>query len=283
MDKRKTPFSSLRKYRNLHRWRKKITVSENKPTTRQIPGEWLPGKHTLIIKSLTRGGKIAFAHFEADKEFENAPVEFSISPQRGKNIYDILNGKQVSTLQVSPSGKYAIVGITNTSQGKSITNTYVYRIGDKEIVYTFYSGISNIQWIPGKDRLSFLQSEGSGLSLYSYDIEKQQQTCLIKEDQQITSYTWSPDRSYLIYYDYENYSDSQWELRKLAGIQDRQAYFRQRYYLCKYDFAIGLHSRLTWGNLTTSLMDISADGKNCYSQQAGRNTLNTHSANKAYI
>ncbi len=240
---------------------KKITVSENKPTTRQIPGEWLPGKHTLIIKSLTRGGKIAFAHFEADKEFENAPVEFSISPQRGKNIYDILNGKQVSTLQVSPSGKYAIVGITNTSQGKSITNTYVYRIGDKEIVYTFYSGISNIQWIPGKDRLSFLQSEGSGLSLYSYDIEKQQQTCLIKEDQQITSYTWSPDRSYLIYYDYENYSDSQWELRKLAGIQDRQAYFRQRYYLCKYDFATGLHSRLTWGNLTTSLMDISADGK----------------------
>ena len=240
---------------------KKITVNENKATTRQIPGEWLPGKHTIVIKSITKGGKVAFARFEADKEFENAPVEFSTSPQRGKPIYDILNGKRVSNLQVSPTGKYAVVGITTTSQGKSITNTYVYRIADKEIIYTFYNGISNLQWIPGKDRLSFLQAEGNGQSLYSYDIEKQQQTCLIREDQEIKSCIWSPDGSYLIYYNTENYSDAKWELRKLAGVQDRQSYFRQRHYLCKYDFATGLHSRLTWGNLTTSLMDISADGK----------------------
>ena len=59
----------------------------------------------------------------------------------------------------------------------------------------------------------------------------------------------------------KNYSDPKWELRKLDGIQDRQDYFRNRSYLCKYDFATGLHSRLTWGNLSTSLMDISADGK----------------------
>ncbi len=109
---------------------KKITVNENKATTRQIPGEWLPGKHTIVIKSITKGGKVAFARFEADKEFENAPVEFSTSPQRGKTIYDILNGKRVSNLQVSPTGKYAVVGITTTSQGKSVTNTYVFRIAD---------------------------------------------------------------------------------------------------------------------------------------------------------
>lgn len=84
---------------------------------------------------------------------------------------------------------------------------------------------------------------------------------LIKEDRQIQSCIWSPDRSYLIYYANENYSDPKWELRKLDGIQDRQDYFRNRSYLCKYDFATGLHSRLTWGNLSTSLMDISADGK----------------------
>lgn len=241
---------------------RKLSVTENKTTDRQIPGEWLPGKHSIIIKSLTRGGKIAFARFEADKAFENLSVEFSISPKRGKNIYDVLNGKRVTNLQVSPTGKYAMVGITTTSQGKSSSNTYVYRITDKEIVYTFYNNnISNLQWIPGKDRLSFLQGEGNGLSLYSYDIEKQQQVCLISEDQQIKSCVWSPDGSYLIYYDNENYSDPKWELRKLAGVQDRQAYFRQRHYMCKYDFATGLHSRLTWGNLTTSLMDISPDGK----------------------
>lgn len=241
---------------------KKATASSEKASTKTVPVEWVPGKHTIIVKSLTQGGKVLFANFKADKEFENAPVEFSVSPKRGKNINDVLNGMRVSRLDVSPSGKYALVGMANIVDGKSTQNIYAYRIADKEIVYTFYgSNVGSLRWVPGKDQLSFLQNEGSGRSLYCYDIEQQKQTCLIREDQQIKGYTWSPDRSYLIYTDTENYSDPKWELRKLDGVQDRQGYFRNRSYLCKYDFATGLHSRITWGNLSTSLMDISRDGK----------------------
>lgn len=242
---------------------KKATVNSTRPTRKTLAEEWIPGKHTVIVKTLTRGGKVLHASFEADSAFAQSPVHFSLSPQRGKNIYDVLNGKRVSRLDVSPSGKYALVGIANTIAGKTTSNTYVYRIDDHEIVYTFYgNGISGLQWIPGEDRLSFLQQAGEGRSLYSYDPEKQQQACLIREDQQLKgNYVWSPDRSYLLYYEHENYSEPNWELRKLSGIEDRQAYYRNRSYLCKYDFATGLHSRLTWGNLSTSLMDISPDGK----------------------
>lgn len=241
---------------------KKATVSSTKPSVRSVSTEWIPGKHTIIVKTVTKGGKVMFADFKADPKFKNSPVSFSLSPKHGKTIYDVLNGKQVNQLSVSPSGKYAIVGITNTIEGKTVKNTYVYRIADKEIVYTFYNNtVRNLQWIPDQDILSFLQSEGKGQSLYSYDIEKQSQKCLIREDQQINNFTWSPDRSYLIYTVNENFSNPKWELRKLAGIQDRQDYFRSRSYLCKYDFASGLHTRLTWGNLSTYLMDISHDGK----------------------
>ena len=241
---------------------KKAGSADNKPVEKIVHGDWIPGKHTIIVKTATQGGNVLYANFKADKAYEQLPFGFSLSPQRGKNIYDVLNGKQVSHLSVSPTGKYALVGITNTVDGRSSNNTYVYRIADKEIVYTFYgNNVRNLQWIPDQDKLSFLQAEGNGQSLYSYDLEKQLQTRLIKEDRQIQSCIWSPDRSYLIYYANENYSDPKWELRKLDGIQDRQDYFRNRSYLCKYDFATGLHSRLTWGNLSTSLMDISADGK----------------------
>lgn len=241
---------------------KKATVNSNLPTTKVVHGEWLPGKHTLIVKILSEGGKVLYGNFKADKEFADAVTSFSVSPKRGKTIYDILNGKNVYQLQVSPSGRYSLVGISSTANGKTIYNTYVYRIADKEIVYTFYgANVGSLQWIPGKDQLSFLQKEGDGQTLYAYDLEKRQQTRLIREDRQIKGYTWSPDRSYLIYYDNESYADPKWELRKLAGIQDRQAYFRNRAYLCKYDFATGLHSRITWGNLSTSLMDISPDGQ----------------------
>lgn len=241
---------------------KKATATDGKASSKTIPVEWIPGKHTIIVKSLTKGGKILFANFKADKKFETSPVDFSVSPKRGKTINDVLNGMRIARLDISSSGKYALVGMANIVDGKSTQNIYVYRVADKEIVYTFYgSNVGSLQWIPGKEQLSFLQTEGNGRSLYSYDIEQQKQTCLIREDQQIKGYTWSPDRSYLIYTDNENYSDPKWELRKLAGVQDRQDYFRNRSYLCKYDFATGLHSRITWGNLTTSLMDISKDGK----------------------
>lgn len=241
---------------------KKASVTGGKSSAKTVPVEWLPGKHCIIVKSLTQGGKVVFARFDADQEFADEPLVFSVSPERGKDIDDVLNGKRVSRLEVSPSGKYALVGITNIVDGQGSMNLYVQRVADKETVYTFYgNNVGSLQWIPGRDALSFLQTEGKNRSLYEYDIESRQQKCLIREDSRIKAYTWSPDRSYLIYTDNENYADPKWELRKLAGVQDRQAYFRNRSYLCKYDFASGLHSRITWGNLSTSLMDISRDGK----------------------
>ncbi len=241
---------------------KKVTTNDAKTTTRDIKGDWIPGKHCIIVKSLSKGGKIISVKFKADKEFLNLPLTFTTSPKRGKTIYDVLNEKNISRLNTSPTGKYALVSISNVVDGKTTANTDVYRIADKKIVYTFFGhAVSSLQWIPEKDQLSFLQPEGNGRSLYVYDIEQQQQTCLIREDKKITHYTWSPDRSYLIYNDTENYSENDWELRKLDGVQDRHSHFRYRSFLCKYDFATGLHSRLSWGNLSTSLMDISPDGK----------------------
>lgn len=241
---------------------KKITVTDNKPVDKSITQEWIPGKHLILVKSASRGGNIFTANFKANKEFEQLPVSFSLSPDRGKNIYDVLNGKRISLINVSPSGKYAIVGIVNTVDGQNTYTTSVYRIADKEIVYSFYGNtVNNLQWIPDKDCLSFLRQEGKGNSLFTYDIEKQQQNCLICEDEQIKSFTWSPDQTYLIYYATENHTDPNWQLRKLDGIQDRQDYFRSRSYLCRFDFATGLHTRLTWGNLSTSLMDISHNGE----------------------
>lgn len=242
----------------------KATVETEDPMEKSIPMEWLPGKHLILVKTINKGGKILHASFEADPGFKDFPVEFSLSPKRGKTIYDILNGKRPGRISVSYSGKYAIVGMINTVNGKSSATTHIYRIADKKIVYTFYgNSAQGIQWLPGKDQLSYLRGEENNKSLYLYDPDEQTESCLIGQDKYIREnpYIWSPDHSYLIYYQKEKFTDPGWQLRKLHGIEDRQEYFRIRSYLCKYDFTTGLHSRLTWGNLTTSLMDISKDGK----------------------
>lgn len=241
---------------------KKATINDNKPSNKIITCELVPGKHTIIVKTVTRGGKLFAASFKPGEEFKESGITFSTSPKRGKSIDDVLNGKKISSLGVSPSGKYTIVGIRDIIGGKSTTTTGIYRVADKKVVYSFRgSETSNLQWVPGEEKLSWLQKEGEGFSLYTYDVERQQLSCPVKVDKQLSGYTWSPDRSYLIYYARENFSDPNWQLRKLAGIEDRQDYFRSRSYLCKYDFATGVHTRLTWGNLSTSLMDISHNGE----------------------
>lgn len=239
--------------------RKKLTYAETDKTTKRIDCEFVPGKQTVIVKTVSQGGKAFALSFQVNQP-ENATAGFTLSPERGKNIYDILNGKRISRAELSPSGKYAIITLHNTVDGKTTTMTRICRSSDKKVVYAFNGNVQALKWIPGKDEVSYLCKEGNGNSLYAYNPEKEELQCLIKEDPEITNYTWSPDLSYLIYYKNENYAEKDWKLRKLSGVEDRQPYYRYRSWLNKFDFATGLHSRLTWGNLTTSLMDISHDG-----------------------
>lgn len=238
---------------------KKLTYTDTGKVEKQIPYEFVPGKHTLILKTTSPNGKVFAASFKSS-EPGNATVHFTLSPQRGKNIYDVLNGERISRAELSPSGKYILLTLRHTTDGKTAATTRICRTSDKKVEYAFTGNVQSLQWLPGKDELSYLRKEGTGYSLYVYQIEQRQLRCLIQEDPEITNYTWSPDHSYLIYYKNENYSDKDWKLRKLDGIEDRQPYYRYRSWLNKFDFATGLHSRLTWGNLTTSLMDISHDG-----------------------
>lgn len=240
---------------------KKTSYTDTQRTTRSITSEFIPGKHTIIVKTTGKGGKAFAAAFKADKAFAGSNIDFSVSPKRGMTIYDILDGEKTERITVSPTGRYTIASNRETINGISTFITNVYRLADREIVYSFHGQSANsIQWHPSMDKVSFLVREGSGNSLYLYDIGQQQQQCLVKADKQLTGYTWSPDASYLIYYASDNFSEDNLPLRKLSGIEDRQSYYRYRSYLCKFDLNTGLHTRLTWGNLSTSLMDISHDG-----------------------
>lgn len=231
---------------------------------KEIAVEWVPGKHRIIVKCLTKdpSGKLFSASFKVNDSFKAYSVESTISPLRGKAIMDVLNGPRTGAIQLSSSGKYVLMDKSEITEGKTNRMTQLYRVADKALLYTFYGqDASQIQWIPEEERVSFFLKEGNGNSLYVYDVENRKQERLFKADQAISRIYWSPDRTYLMYTVSEQYTDKDWELRKLDGIEDRQSGFRNRYFLCKYDLNTGLHTRLSWGNLSTHLMHISPDGK----------------------
>ena len=117
---------------------KKITYTSHKGTeavNQECALQWVPGKHSIIVKSLQtqESDKLFSAQFIADPNFKDAPVDFTLSPKRGKNILDVLNGPRIGGIQVSPSGKYLIMTEGEIIKGKSSSMTNVYRIADKEI------------------------------------------------------------------------------------------------------------------------------------------------------
>lgn len=142
-----------------------------------------------------------FSSIYCRSRFQGCPGGIYLIPQTRENILDVLNGPRIGGIQVSPSGKYLIMTEGEIIKGKSSSMTNVYRIADKEIVYTFYgNNVSNLTWIPGEDKLSYLIKEGTGNSLYTYDIEQQKLERLFRDDQTISSFSvvTGPELSYLL-------------------------------------------------------------------------------------
>jgi dipeptidyl aminopeptidase/acylaminoacyl peptidase len=234
-----------------------------KPVEKKITTEWLPGKHAIVVKSVATPGdrQLFSAEFRADSAFKESPVTFTLSPARGKAVADVLNGSRASGARISPSGHYLLLDRIETIQGKSSRVTHLYWIKEKRVRYSLQGQeVSQARWLPGDDRVSFLVKEGEGVSLYTYDPRNSSLERLFHSERQLSNYHWLPDHSALLYTVSENHGEREWELRKLDGIEDRQPHYRNRSFLCKFDLATGLHTRLTWGNLSTSLMDVSHDG-----------------------
>ncbi|MDR0544878.1 MAG: S9 family peptidase [Odoribacteraceae bacterium] len=235
-----------------------------KEMEKKVAAEWTPGKHAIIVKSVaTPADRTLFsAEFRADSTFRELPVIASLSPKRGKGVMDALNTRRASGISISPSGNYLLADRTETIQGKVSRTSHLQAIKDKRVLYSL-SGqdASQARWLPGEDKLSFMTREGDGHSLYIYNPADASLERVFCSEQSISNYRWLPDGSALLYAVSENHEERDWELRKLDGIEDRQPSYRHRSFLCKFDLATGLHSRLTWGNLSASLSDVSRDGR----------------------
>ncbi len=141
-----------------------------------------------------------FSSIYCRSRIQGYPGGFYLIPQTGKNILDVLNGPRIGGIQVSPSGKYLIMAEGEIIKGKSSSMTNVYRIADKEIVYTFYgNNVSNLTWIPGEDKLSYLIKKERKLP-YTYDIEQQKMERLFpgRSDDQFFLVVTGPELSYLL-------------------------------------------------------------------------------------
>jgi dipeptidyl aminopeptidase/acylaminoacyl peptidase len=226
------------------------------------------GKHLLIIKAVkpagtTPGWKIQ-ANLDVKEPFSVNDLSFSHSPTNRKNISHVLDGLRATRIQLSADGKYYAISYQQSlpPSDQSESWTEIRKVADQKLVQSFrHARISQLQWLPSGNRFSYISTRDRKSTLFVQDIEKQILTPVMEEMENLASYKWAPNERFIIYSLREEATGNTGDMRHILGMEDRQSQFRTRNFLYKYDIPAKTHQRLTSGNLTASLHDISPDSQ----------------------
>lgn len=225
------------------------------------------GKHLLLIKTLkpsdNQADWMVKAQISFSERFGKDNMVIETSPKTIKNIHHLLEGEFVNSATVSPDGSKVLLQFSTVEPPEGKTERWV-EIRDLKagsVLHTFrHSDMSGIEWIPTGEGISYQTSKDGKSSVWSVNLMDLTQKILLKDVKDLGSYTWSPDGSFIIFSISEKPEEEKSGLKRLEGMPDRWPWWRNRSFLNRLDVASGYTERLTYGYLTTSLMDIKPDG-----------------------
>ncbi len=249
---------------------KKTTMEEEEDKIGRFSHEitLTKGTHLVVIKVLNPGNlsldcKVS-ATIDLNDGFATNDIAPSLLPANIKNINHILDGVKISGTQISPDGKLYTISYRESlpPTNNSETWTEVRRFSDKALVHSFrHSRVSRFAWHPKTNKLSYTSTNDNKATLFLHDFETGEIQPLIKDIERLASVSWAPCGKFVIYGIREEGKGTDANIRQVLGMQDRQTGWRNRTFLYRFHLETGLSDRLTYGNLTTSLQDISPDSK----------------------
>jgi dipeptidyl aminopeptidase/acylaminoacyl peptidase len=174
------------------------------------------------------------------------------------NIHDVVDGMQINSSQISPSGNYLLTQYSDVQKGsgESVKHTILKNLEKNQNVFVFRNKeVSQIKWLPSSDVLSYTIDVNGKTNIYMYDVEMAKETLLSSGIENFSYYQWSPNEMYLIYAEREKAEDPG-DLKRIYGNEDRIPGFRNRYFLSMLDVRTGDRKRITSGNLSTRVHDF---------------------------
>lgn len=221
------------------------------------------GTHKLMLKMLrpadTELPWTLQGRLKLDEPFKASDITPSTSPKGIKNILHFMDGVKISGIQPSPDGSMYAVRYRRSlpPSDRSESWTEIRRTGDSSLVHSFrHAGVSRVSWLPFTNAVSYTSVRDGKTTIHWHHMETGKQRILLENVSEFTGMRWSPEERFLIYTVRETHTAMENGIHHLLGMQDRQDHFRNRSFLYKLDIASGVSTRLTFGNLTTSLHDI---------------------------
>ncbi|MDR0961621.1 MAG: S9 family peptidase [Mediterranea sp.] len=168
-------------------------------------------------------------------------------------------GSRVAGVSMSPGGKYLLMRYSDYFSAKR-SRSFSRLIEVKSGKVLLDNARTDMRWMPRSEKLYYTVVADEGNDVITLDPATLQETTLLKGIPE-QSFRWSPTEDYLIYNTYVAGQEEQGPLRRVVSPADRIPNSRGRYFLSRYNPSDGSCQRLTFGNHSTYVEDLSPDGK----------------------
>lgn len=247
-----------------------------------------PGFHTLCVKTLlpanTKGTWLFNAWISYTKQAEETLI-CNTSTTRDIALANYLYGEILSKALLSYDGRYYALTHTKVDKDKLKSESWIeIRNSQNNRLEKVLRGVSSFSFAKHANFYVYRQTKGKETAFYIGDLVNNTEE-KIYETEEGVGYTlaWDPQGNYLIFSTSEESEKPKNGLRNFLSLTDRWPYWRTRSLLQKIDIASKVVSPLTHGYLTTSLEDISADGKEIlFSVSENCDTIRPFSKQRVY-
>lgn len=188
-------------------------------------------------------------------------VAINATGKRAFTQSDILFGEKYGSATLSPTGKYMSYSIYTTDvNGSSNYITYLKEASAPYRLIRQYSGYVRMDWLEGRDVLYTTRKDNNSRNIYEVDPTNGAEK-LLAANIPDGNFTLSPTGDYLIVFKEDKGPEDLPGTKRIIDPDDRIPGWRNRQSLYKYDIHTHQMQRLTFGEKSVYLHDISNDGK----------------------
>lgn len=174
---------------------------------------------------------------------------------------DVIKGKRVSDISVSPLGNYVLISYTNNHGVRSSYSVELYTVknGKRVIIDTGHRK-AQLGWMPKSEKLYYIQREERESTLVTIHPETLEENVLARNIPDVRL-RFSPDEGSFFYAKAEPRETNEESIFRMHTLTDRTGGQPSHSFIYQYDLTTGLSSQLTFGNHATYLNDMSHDGR----------------------
>lgn len=217
-----------------------------------------PATHEVVIKASTRANQPDTLRLSIETEH---PEYLNINSGSGRRytLDDVMRGKRMAGVAMSPSGKYMIRIYSFTHDNGNVD--YTYAVYDNKSDKRIYQSTDRLNWWPNDDKIYFTRKTDGKTDVMLLSLADLSET-KIAGNLPASYFTVSPTEDFLVYtHIQQGPAEKSKDLYEIIHPDDRQPGWRNRGQLMKYDLKTGLTTPLTFGNRNVSFNGISNDGK----------------------